>query len=98
MLLQDILHMLVGANAVVICKFNPVLDYLGPFAEYAPSNYLPAALRSLLYMCVLVVLCPYLLDVLCPCVLHVLCPCFLGVPCHSSVSLFLDVLCHCKGC
>ena len=37
-LLQDILHMLVGVNAVVICKFNPVLDYLGPFAECVPST------------------------------------------------------------
>ena len=47
-LLQDILHMLVGVNAVVICKFNPVLDYLGPFAECVPSTHFPAAPGKLL--------------------------------------------------
>ena len=31
----DILHMLVAKNAVVICKFNPILDFLAPFVEYA---------------------------------------------------------------
>ena len=30
---MDIMHMLVAKNAVVICKSNPVLDYLGPFIE-----------------------------------------------------------------
>ena len=35
MLLLDILHMLLVENEVVVCKFNPVLDYLGPYAEYA---------------------------------------------------------------
>lgn len=37
-LLLDILHMLLIQNTVVICKFNPVLDYLGPYAECAPST------------------------------------------------------------
>jgi hypothetical protein len=32
-LLMDVMHMLVAKNAVVICKSNPVLDYLGPYIE-----------------------------------------------------------------
>ncbi len=35
-LLMDIMHMLVVENAVVVCKSNPVLDYLGPYIEYSP--------------------------------------------------------------
>lgn len=32
-LLLDILHLLLIENAVVVCKFNPVLSHLGPYAE-----------------------------------------------------------------
>lgn len=36
-LMLDIMHMLLVENSVVICKFNPVLDYLH---EYVRSDFL----------------------------------------------------------
>lgn len=31
----DVLNMLIAKNAVVVCKFNPVQDYLGAYVECA---------------------------------------------------------------
>jgi len=36
----DILHKLVAENAVVVCKMNPVNEYLGPFLKCAAITIL----------------------------------------------------------
>lgn len=46
---HDILHMLMAEDAVVICKMNPVNEYLGPYIRSAPGLQCIVGCRIALY-------------------------------------------------
>ena len=43
---MDILHKLLMDDAVVVCKMNPVNEYLGPFIRCAPRPWLHLSLNK----------------------------------------------------